>query len=106
MKTEIIGICPCCVKQNNGNGPLVDFYAVRENNGDLKEIYIFGDDDFDVPRENQAVTEVEFSNDKKSVIDVVCPRCKEHVSVNIPIIKELLTEKVSDAVEQNTRQQG
>lgn len=86
MKVEEIGMCPCCFQ---GKGPAVGIYANRKDNGDLTGLYIFGDDDFDVPKNNQDIKDVKISDDKKSVIEIVCPRCKEHIAVNIPIIKQL-----------------
>lgn len=87
MKIEEIGFCPCCFNDKK-NGAVINFYALREDNGELKEIHIFGDDDFDVPSANQTVTEASFSNDGKFVTEVVCPRCKEHIEVKIPIVKQ------------------
>lgn len=85
-KIEEIGMCPSCFK---GSGPAVNFYVVRDNEGVLTEIHIFGDDDLDVSGSNLIVKEVKFSEDNKNVIEVVCPRCKEHINVNIPIVKQL-----------------
>lgn len=84
--TEEIGMCPSCFK---GNGPAVDFYAVRNENGEILEIHIFGDDDLDVTGKDLIVTDVKFSDDGKTITEVVCPRCKELISVNIPIVKKL-----------------
>lgn len=88
MKIEEIGKCPCCCAGKGVNSHVVNFYTSRLDNGDLVEIYIFGDDDFDLPSSNSLVTNVKFSDDRKSVIEVECPRCKENISVNIPIVKE------------------
>ena len=87
MKIEEIGKCPCCFDHKTRSA-MVNFYTVRKDNGELEEIHIFGDDDFDVPSANQTVTDAKFSNDGKSVTEVVCPRCKERIAVEIPIIKQ------------------
>lgn len=87
MKLEELGFCPCCINENNGRGPLVNLYASRKDNGDLQDIYIFGDDDFSVPAKDHFVTEVKISEDNKTVTEVVCPRCKERLAVNIDIVK-------------------
>lgn len=87
MKIEEIGRCPCCL-QDKTHGSEVNFFTLREDNGELTEIHIFGDDDFDVPSVNQIVTEAKFSEDGKNVIEIVCPRCKEHINVEIPIVKQ------------------
>lgn len=89
MKIEEIGFCPCCFNDEK-SGAVINFYTLREDNGDLKEIHIFGDDDFDVPSANQTVKEATFSDDGKFVTEVVCPRCKEHIEVKIPIVKQQL----------------
>lgn len=85
-KVEEIGMCPSCYDKR---GPVVNFFAVRDDEGVLTEIHIFGDDDLDVAGDNLIVKEVKFSEDNKNVIEVVCPRCKEHIKVNIPLIKKL-----------------
>ena len=46
MKNEIIGICPSCIDQKNGSRT-VDIYVCRNEQGDITNMYIFGDDDFD-----------------------------------------------------------
>ena len=89
MKIEEIGKCPCCFDHKTRSA-MVNFYTVRKDNGELEEIHIFGDDDFDVPSANQTITDAKFSNDGKSVTEVVCPRCKEHIEVKIPIVKQQL----------------
>lgn len=89
MKIEELGKCPCC---SGGKASIkaltVNFYALRQDNGDLDEIYIFGDDDFDVPSSSATVRNVKFSEDNKSVTEVECPRCNENILVDIPIIKQ------------------
>lgn len=89
MKIEELGRCPCC---SGGKASIkaltVNFYALRHDNGDLNEIYIFGDDDFDVPSSSATVRNVKFSDDKRRVTEVECPRCNENIAVNVPIIKE------------------
>lgn len=86
MKLEEIGKCPCCFEKGS-YGAIVDFFVVREDNGDLKEIHIVGDD-LDIPSRDWVVTEATTSKDGKSVTEIVCPRCKEHINVNISIIKQ------------------
>lgn len=88
MKIEELGRCPCCLAGKKVSSLVVNFFASRFDNGDLEEIYIFGDDDFDVPSSNATVTSVKFSDDNKSVTEVVCPRCNENILVDVPIIKE------------------
>ena len=88
MKIEEIGKCPCCFDGKNVTPQVVNFYVARQDNGDLAEIYIFGDDDFDVPSSNATVKSAKFSEDNKNVTEVTCPRCKENILVNIPIVKE------------------
>lgn len=88
MKIEELGRCPCCFEGKGVIPFVVNFFTARHDNGDLQEIYIFGDDDFDVPSSNTTVQDVKFSDDKTNVTEVVCPRCKENILVNIPIIKK------------------
>ena len=88
MKIEELGRCPCCLDGKKVSSLVVNFFASRFDNGDLEEIYIFGDDDFDVPSSNATVTSVKFSDDCTKVTEVVCPRCKENILVDVPIIKE------------------
>ena len=88
MKIEELGRCPCCYEGKNVSAHTVNFYAARQDNGDLVEIYIFGDDDFDMTSSNSTVSSVKFSDDKKSVTEVTCPRCNEKLLVSIPIIKD------------------
>lgn len=93
MKSEIIGICPSCIEAEN-NARCVDIYVCRNDKGDITNMYIFGDDDFDVPANNQAITEIQVSKDGKTITEIVCPRCKERIAVNIPVIKEPEKEAV------------
>ena len=88
MKIEELGRCPCCSEGKKVSAHTVNFYAARQDNGDLAEIYIFGDDDFDMASSNSTVSSVKFSDDKKNVTEVTCPRCLENILVNIPIIKQ------------------
>ena len=88
MKIEELGRCPCCYEGKGVKSQMVSFYASRYDNGDLEEIYIFGDDDFDVPSSDSTVKNVRFSDDNRRVTEVECPRCKESILVDIPIIKE------------------
>lgn len=88
MKIEELGRCPCCSDGKKVTPHAVNFYVARQDNGDLAEIYIFGDDDFDMASSNSTVNDVKFSEDKTSVTEVTCPRCKENILVHIPIIKE------------------
>lgn len=85
MKLEEIGNCPCCFEKGK-YGAIVDFFAIREDNGDLREIHIVGDD-LDIPSKDWVVTEATTSKDGKSVTEIVCPRCKEHINVDISIVK-------------------
>ncbi|MBR3885735.1 MAG: hypothetical protein IKJ33_04675 [Clostridia bacterium] len=87
MKSEIIGICPSCIEKENGSR-CVDIYVSRNEQGDITNMYIFGDDDFDVPANNQAITEIKVSKDGKTITEIVCPRCKEKIAVNIPVIQK------------------
>lgn len=87
MKNEIIGICPSCIEQKNG-ARCVDIYVCRNEQGDITNMYIFGDDDFDVPANNQAITEIKVSEDGKNITEIVCPRCKERIAVSIPVIQK------------------
>ena len=110
MRIEDIGKCPCCFDGKNVNPQIVHFYVARQENGDLAEIYIFGDDDFDMPSSHTTVTSVKFSEDEKKVEEVTCPRCKENILVNIPIIKKQselikpLSSKASPLVPANQAQ--
>ena len=88
MKIEELGRCPCCSEGKKVTAHAVSFFVARQDNGDLAEIYIFGDDDFDMPASHTTVKQAKFSEDKKKVTEVTCPRCKEEILVNIPIIKE------------------
>lgn len=88
MKFEIIGMCPCCARSEKSAN--VDIILNRNDEGDLTNMYIFGDDDFDVPAHSSAITEIEVSPDGKNITDIVCPRCKEHIAVSVPIIKKVL----------------
>ena len=105
--TELIRMCPHCYKgvgrglTDNGKrvGREVDIYAEYNKDDVLHNIYIFGDDDFDMPSDMGNITEIGISNDQKHVSDVVCPRCKEHVSVNIPIVRT--RKKVRSIGEEN-----
>ena len=85
MKLEIIGMCPCCAKSQNGAN--VDIIVNRNDEGDLTNMYIFGDDDFDVPARSTAITDIEVSSDGKNITEIVCPRCKENIAVMVPVIK-------------------
>ena len=96
MKSEIIGICPSCIDLEK-NSRMVDIYVSRNEMGDITDMYIFGDDDFDVPASNQNITEIKVSKDGKTITEIVCPRCKERIAVNIPVIKR--PEKESEAAE-------
>ncbi len=87
MKNEIIGMCPGCL-QKKGQERMVDIYVVRNDKGDITDMYIFGDDDFDVPAKNQNITEMKVSDDGKTIIEITCPRCLEKIAVSIPVIKE------------------
>ena len=88
MKIEELGRCPCCSEGKKVSAHAVNFYAARQDNGDLVEIYIFGDDDFDMSSSNSTVSSVKFSDDKTRVTEVTCPRCLEDILVNVPIIKK------------------
>lgn len=87
MKSEIIGSCPCCIKKNRC--ATTDIFVCRNDEGDISSMYIFGDDDFDVPANNQFITEIQVSSDGKNITEIVCPKCKERVSVLVPVIKKL-----------------
>ena len=102
MSLEIIGICPSCIELEK-NARSVDIYVCRDENGDINDMYIFGDDDFDVPADNQNITEIKVSKDGKTITEIVCPRCKERIAVNIPVIKEPEKEsEISQIVALNT----
>ena len=88
MKIEDLGKCPCCFVGKGVRAITVNFFTSRHDNGDLHEIYLFGDDDCDLPSSNSLVNDVKFSDDKTRVTEVVCPRCKENILVDIPIVKE------------------
>ena len=87
MKNEVIGMCPSCISKK-GKERMVDIYVARNDKGDITAMYIFGDDDFDVPSSSATVRNVKFSDDNKSVTEVECPRCNENILVDIPIIKQ------------------
>ena len=87
MKSEIIGNCPCCLRLPKG-GALVDIYVSRNKGGEITNMYIFGDDHFDVPSHNQSITEFTVSEDGSAITELVCPRCREKFSVYIPIIEK------------------
>ena len=102
MNSEIIGICPSCIELEK-NARMVDIYVCRNEKGDIIDMYIFGDDDFDVPANNQNIAEIKVSEDGKTITEIVCPRCKERIAVNIPVIKEQESEsKISEVVALNT----
>ena len=94
--TERIGICPHCLKgegrglTTNGLkvGREVDIFAEWNKDGVLYTIYAIGDDDYDIRSSDSNVTEIGISDDQRHVSDIVCPRCKEHVPVRIPIVKK------------------
>ena len=110
MKNEIIGMCPSCISQK-GKERIVDIYVSRNDKGDITAMYIFGDDDFDMPGKNCDITEIKVSEDGKTITEIVCPRCKERIAVNIPVIKEpeKMVEKKPDFAslyaDMNARQQ-
>ena len=87
MKCEIIGSCPCCINKKNSLN--TDIFANRNEDGDITGMYIFGDDDFDVPTSGQFISEIKVSDDGKNIIEIVCPRCKEYVEVSVPVIKKM-----------------
>ena len=66
MKNEIIGICPCCMEAEKS--ACVDIYVSRNERGEITNMYIFGDDHFDVPPSNQDITDITVSDDGKTVI--------------------------------------
>ena len=92
---EIVGICPHCFKgkgkglTDSGKkvGREVDIYAEWNKDDVLDNLYIWGDEHFDMLGEDSIIREIGFSDDQKHVNDIVCPRCKEHVPVNIPIVR-------------------
>ena len=92
MKNEIIGVCPCCMKSSKS--ACVDIYVSRNNEGDITDMYIFGDDDFDFPSKYQNVTEIEVSKDGKTITEMVCPRCKERIAISVPVIDKPNNEKI------------
>ena len=87
MKNEIIGTCPGCYNSQK-DSRMVDIYVERNEQGDIENIYIFGDDDFDMPSRNCNITEIKVSEDGKTITEIVCPRCKERIAVEIPVIKK------------------
>lgn len=87
MKNEIIGMCPSCINQK-GKERMVDIYVARNDKGDITDMYIFGDDDFDMPGSACDITEFKVSEDGKTITEIVCPRCLERIAVNIPVIQE------------------
>ena len=87
MKNEIIGMCPSCINKK-GKERMVDIYVSRNDKGDITAMYIFGDDDFDLPSRSCDITEFKVSEDGKTITEIVCPRCKERIAVSIPVIKE------------------
>ena len=87
MKTDIIGSCPCC-REMKQESRIVDFYVTRDDKGVFNNMYIFGDDDFDVPPRDHAVKGIFGSEDGKTITEIICPRCKEKIAVNIPVVKE------------------
>lgn len=87
MKNEIIGMCPSCISQK-GKERIVDIYVSRNDRGDITSMYIFGDDDFDMPGSACDITEIKVSEDGKTITEIVCPRCKERIAVNIPVIQK------------------
>ena len=88
MKCEIIGNCPSCLDKEKG-GANVDIYVCRNAAGEITNMYIFGDDHFSVPAKDQCITDFVVSEDGSTITELVCPRCKERVSVSIPIIENL-----------------
>ena len=78
MKNEIIGICPSCIEQKNGSRT-VDIYVCRNEQGDITNMYIFGDDDFDVPANNQAITEIKVSEDGKILLKLFAQDAKKEL---------------------------
>lgn len=87
MKNEIIGMCPSCINQK-GKERMVDIYVARNDKGDITAMYIFGDDDFDMPGRNCDITDFKVSEDGKTITEIVCPRCLERIAVSIPVIQE------------------
>ena len=86
MKHENIGSCPGCYDLKN-RSRMVDIYVVRDNNGGIANMYIFGDDDFDMISSDCNIEEFKVSEDGKTITEIVCPRCKERIAVEVPVIK-------------------
>ena len=87
MKNEVIGMCPSCISKK-GKERMVDIYVARNDKGDITAMYIFGDDDFDMPSRNCDITDFKVSEDGKTITEIVCPRCKERIAVSVPVILE------------------
>lgn len=99
MKNEIIGNCPSCLNSKKGCAN-VDIYVSRNNLGEITNMYIFGDDHFDVPANNQCITEFSVSEDGSTITELVCPRCRERISVSIPVIENVKKQAHSSEYEE------
>ena len=87
MKNDIIGMCPSCINKK-GKERMVDIYVCRDDQGGITNMYIFGDDDFDMRASECDITDFKVSEDGKTITEIVCPRCKERIAVNVPVIQQ------------------
>ena len=85
MKIEELGLCPGCFNSEK-KWAEVKFLAMRDDDGSLNQICIFGDDDSDIGGSKAIVTN--YKDNGMSVVEIECPRCHEKIAVNIPFSKE------------------
>ena len=103
MNFEILGKCPCCFNHPKRSAH-VDIYAAYNENGSLNHMCIFGDDDFDVGGDNVIIRNITLSKDWNKVEEIVCPRCRELVAVDVPLFKEQKETKKAVADSSNEKQ--
>ena len=79
MACDIIGVCPSCLHSKNPT--CVDIYVSRNDAGEVANIYVFGNEQF------EDVLDFSVSEDGKTITEVVCPKCKERIAVSVPVIE-------------------
>lgn len=103
MLVERIKSCPCCIEKGIAS---VDIFAERKDNGDIQGLYVFGDDDFSLSRNNSVIKDIVLSQDEKLIIGLICPSCEELVNVNIPIIKDVMSNAKKQDTQENVNQRA
>ena len=104
MGCEIVGVCTSCL--NSKNPACVDIYVSRNKAGEITNMYIFGDDHFDVPASNQSILDFSVSEDGKTITEVVCPRCKERIAVSVPVIANVSNKSNNSDMEKYAAEKG